>query len=126
MFRANIYVHDYAGSARASPFSATKTVIAEEPDLESCQKCVDRLGDLTGENLPVAARVARSDALLRGARRVVAPCHDTATRMMRHFDKVPVIVMSPSDLSATPSGPVPRREKGVAVRILCDWRDREG
>ncbi|UYH52312.1 glycosyltransferase [Candidatus Kirkpatrickella diaphorinae] len=114
---SDIYVHDYAWFCPRVTLLSDKSRYCGEPDLESCQKCVDRLGDLTGENLPVAARVARSDALLREARRVVAPCHDTATRMMRHFDTVPVIVMSPSDLPATPNRRVPRRVRGAAVRI---------
>lgn len=114
---SDIYVHDYAWFCPRVTLLSVGNRYCGEPDLEGCQKCVDRLGDLTGENLPVAARVARSDASLRGARRVVAPCHDTATRMMRHFVSVPVIVMSPRDLPVMPDRPVPRRKRDEAVRI---------
>lgn len=114
---SDVYVHDYAWFCPRVTLLSFGDRYCGEPDLKACQKCVSRLGDLTGANLPVAALMARSAEMLRVARRVVAPCIDTAQRMMRHFDDVPVVVSKPNDLPISEIHTPTSRVENATVRI---------
>ncbi|MBN8905686.1 MAG: glycosyltransferase, partial [Rhodospirillales bacterium] len=83
-----------------------------EPALAGCEACVADNGALLPEPIAVADLRARSDAFLRGARSVIVPSQDTATRMRRHFRGVKLRVVPHEADAALPPPPPPRAQDG--------------
>jgi hypothetical protein len=86
-----------------------------EPAVAVCQACVRRNGSRLGETISVPALRARSEAWLRGARRVLAPTRDTAMRLQAHFGDLAVEVRG--------HGP-PRTQMPLPPRTASDERIR--
>ncbi len=83
--KQRVMVHDYAlFCPRIALVTGTRRYCGE-PDLTGCETCIaDHGGDL-GEAITPTALVRRSTLWLRAAAEIIAPSHDTARRMMRHF-----------------------------------------
>jgi glycosyltransferase involved in cell wall biosynthesis len=115
-----VFIHDYAWLCpRVTLIDGTGRYCGE-PKVSVCQSCVRRNGSELGERVSVRALRARSDAWLRGARRVTAPSADTAMRLQRHFPGLPVEVRphaAPHTTSQAPSLPAPRPHGRPVVRV---------
>jgi GT2 family glycosyltransferase len=110
----DVHWHDYAW------FCPRIALVPEhaycgEPPLSGCQACIADHGSNLDEDIPVAALVTRSAAMLGAARRVVAPAADVAGRIQRHFPGVRPEVMPWEDDLAIPPPPVPGRIRHVCV-----------
>ncbi len=86
----DVHVHDYAWFCPRLSLVGAYDRYCGEPDLPACEACVTDLGHYLREDISVAALRRRSMTFLSRARRVIAPSHDTKTRMQRHFHKLPV------------------------------------
>jgi len=73
-----------------------------EPDAVTCDACVADAGSATEEPISVAALRQRSARLLSGARRVLVPSQDAATRLRRHFPELSPLVVFPEDDESLP------------------------
>jgi GT2 family glycosyltransferase/glycosyltransferase involved in cell wall biosynthesis len=112
----DVFVHDYAWICPRITLIDGSGRYCGEPAVAVCENCVRRHGSHLGDALSVAQLRARSASWLRGARRVIAPSADTAARLRRHFEDLPVAVLPLSPpLPARP--PLRRTEKRKAVRI---------
>ncbi len=110
----DVYWHDYAW------FCPRIALVPEhsycgEPALSGCEACVADHGSNLEPDIPVAALVTRSAAILGSARRVVAPAADVASRIQRHFPGVRPEIASWEDDSAIPPPPQPSRIRHVCV-----------
>jgi len=126
-------IHDYAGFCPRIALVSTNRRYCGEPDLQGCEDCIADLGSNLEEDVPVAALVARTAAVLAGAAQVVAPSGDAAARIRRHFPDVRPLVQPWEDdgalppLDPAPAGPVRRvcivgalgLEKGYEVLLDC-------
>jgi GT2 family glycosyltransferase/glycosyltransferase involved in cell wall biosynthesis len=81
----DVAVHDYAWFCPRVALVGPQHRYCGEPDPAACEACVADAGRLIDEDIPVQALIDRSARLLGAARRVVAPSHDAAARMRRHF-----------------------------------------
>jgi GT2 family glycosyltransferase len=88
----DVYVHDYAWICPRVTLIDGSGRYCGEPPVSVCQTCVRRNGSSLGEAISVAALRARSSTWLQGARHVVAPSADTATRLKHHFNGLQVDV----------------------------------
>jgi len=79
------FVHDYAWLCPRVTLIDGSGHYCGEPALRVCENCAKQHGSSLGEELSVRALRARSATWLHGARRVIAPSKDTATRVRRHF-----------------------------------------
>lgn len=87
----DVYVHDYAWFCpRIALVQGGR--YCGEPDVAGCEACVADFGSNLEEAITVPALLARSAAVLGGARRVVAPSRDAAVRIGRHFPGVSPVV----------------------------------
>jgi len=68
------------------------------------------------EEISVSALLKRSGEILSGARRVIAPSHDAAVRMSRHFPGIAVTVVPHEDDAAIDEPPPIRLVEGT-VRV---------
>ena len=99
-----------------------------EPDVASCQSCVNHLGSPFGK---VRVWEWREDheSLLRGARKVFAPSQDIAKRLARHIPAVKVHVR-PHEAITLSARTLPPRQKARRVRVgiigaLAESKGRE-
>ena len=84
--RVDVYVHDYAlWCPRVTLLSHGDRYCGEPARIEECEACVADLGGRIREEIGVADLRARSAAVLRVAREVIAPSQDAAKRVRRHF-----------------------------------------
>ncbi|MBV9748622.1 MAG: glycosyltransferase, partial [Acetobacteraceae bacterium] len=130
------YVHDYAWFCPRISLLSYGRRYCGEPDVAGCEACVADLGSRLNERIAVRDLVARSARVLGGARRVITPSADAATRMRRHFPAIrPVVAPWEQDLARHPTleqGGIRRRarrrvavvgaigpEKGYDVLLAC-------
>ena len=81
----DVVIHDYALFCPRIALLSYGRRYCGEPDAAGCDACVADLGSNLDEPLTVPGLIARSAALLAGARRVIAPSEDAAARIARHF-----------------------------------------
>ena len=126
---ADVIVHDYAAFCQQIALVGPQDRYCGEPDVPGCVVCVAEKGSALEEAITMPALLARSATDLVGARRVIAPSHDAARRMGRHFSGVHVQVEPwelPARLALTPGagarvcivGAI-GVEKGYAVLLAC-------
>lgn len=84
----DVFTHDYALFCPRIALVEGSGRYCGEPDVAGCVACVAAAGSHLEEPIAAPALVARSAALLAGARRVVAPSADAAARMRRHFPRL--------------------------------------
>ena len=112
----HVVVHDYAGFCPRIALVSTNRRYCGEPDVRGCEECIADLGTNLEEDLPVAALVARTGAVLAQAASVIAPSSDAAARMRRHFPDIrPVVAPWEDDRALPPLAPAP----GGPVRRVC-------
>lgn len=109
----DVLVHDYAWFCPRVALVGRGDRYCGEPRAAACETCVARLGSYLNEDIGVAALLARSRDVLDGARRVIAPSHDAAERMTRHFPGLSVTVMPHEDDAAVDEPPPVRRQTGT-------------
>lgn len=131
----DVVIHDYAAFCPRIALLGPGGVYCGEPPVEGCRRCIDIQGNLLDDTRDVDAHLAASDALLRSARRIVAPTDDAAGRIARHFPGVavevrpwePEIVAAPGrapdaaddgTLTVCVLGAI-GPEKGIEVLIAC-------
>jgi GT2 family glycosyltransferase/glycosyltransferase involved in cell wall biosynthesis len=85
-------VHDYALLCPRVRLVGVAGRYCGEPDLRGCEACVSDLGTRLQESIGVGPLRTRSAVELGAARRVIAPSHDTARRIRRHFPAADVVV----------------------------------
>lgn len=91
-----VHVHDYAGICPRVTLVGPAGRYCGEPGPAACRACVGILGSLVGET--DVARLRRDTAReLAGARHVVVPSADVATRLARYFPAVPCHVAALED-----------------------------
>ena len=110
----DVFVHDYAS------FCARIALVPEhsycgEPPIPGCEACVADHGSNLEEDIGPASLVARSTLLLGGARQVVAPAFDAATRIRRHFPAVLPAVTPWEEDNTLPEPPPTRLIRHVCV-----------
>lgn len=98
----DVHIHDYAWICPRISLIGAGNRYCGEPDLRGCESCIARLGRLVTEDIGVAALRQRSATFLAGARQIVAPSRDTATRLRRYFPDLPVSVVPHGDDAALP------------------------
>ena len=112
----DVFVHDYAWICPRVTLIDGSGRYCGEPAVAVCQACVRRNGSNLGEAISVPALRARSDAWLRGARRVLAPTRDTALRLQAHFADLPVEVRG-HGAPVTPKPAPPRSAPDERIRV---------
>jgi len=128
----DVRVHDYAAICARVNLVGAERRYCGEPDVSACVACVADAGTQLEEAIAPAALRLRSAADFAGARTVIAPSADTATRLRRYFPGVAVAVEPHEDDAALPPlrdiPPGPRRvavvgaigvAKGYDVLLAC-------
>ena len=110
-----VFVHDYAWFCPRIVLIGASGRYCGEPALRACVACVAELGANIHETIGVAALRRRSAAVLRRARRVIAPSADAAARTARHFAGVTPEAVPLEDDAAIPA---PARHATMA-RHVC-------
>jgi glycosyltransferase involved in cell wall biosynthesis len=101
----DVHMHDFAWFCPRIALVGRGDRYCGEPSPTVCQKCVTKLGSYLHEDISVADLLDRSRQLLFGARRVIAPSHDAATRMERHFPGLSLIASPHEDDDAVDEPP---------------------
>ncbi len=111
----DVFVHDYAWLCPRVTLIDGSGRYCGEPEVSVCRNCVKKHGSSLGEELSVEALRVRSENWLKGARRVIAPSEDTATRFRRHFVGLPVEVRphAAPESGAVRLEPAPRARSGT-------------
>jgi len=112
----DVFVHDYAWICPRVTLIDGSGRYCGEPAVAVCKACVRRNGSNLGETISVPALRARSEAWLRGARRVLAPTRDTAARLQAHFGELTIEVRGHGVLR-TPIPLPPRTASDERVRV---------
>lgn len=89
----DVFLHDYMWFCPRITLVGVSGGYCGEPSEAVCVRCVSEAGSRLGEALTVSGLRLRSRIELSGARRLVAPSHDTARRMQRHFEALSIEVM---------------------------------
>jgi len=111
----DIYVHDYASFCQRIALLGPGRRYCGEPDLAGCEACVADLGTNLEEEIAMPALLARSVAELEGARAVIAPSADAASRLRRHFPRVRADVRPWEDEAGLP--PMRPLRPGARLRV---------
>jgi glycosyltransferase involved in cell wall biosynthesis len=102
------YVHDYAWFCPRIALVGRGDRYCGEPAQDVCQTCVTQLGGYLHEDIGVAALLDRSMTILSGAKRIIAPSHDAAARLARHFPGIsPIVIPHEDDTAMAEPPPVP-------------------
>ncbi|MBV9786324.1 MAG: glycosyltransferase [Acidisphaera sp.] len=114
------FVHDYAWLCPRIALVNAERRYCGEPDAATCENCIADAGRNIADDIPVADLRSRSALDLAGARAVIAPSADAASRITRHFPAVRPLVQPWEDDAALPPasaahGPV--RRVGVVGAI---------
>jgi glycosyltransferase involved in cell wall biosynthesis len=112
------HVHDYAWFCPRIALVGRGDCYCGEPSTDVCQSCVTELGGYLHEDISIAALLDRSMTILSGAQRVVAPSHDAAARLARHFLGIsPVVVPHEDEYAVAEPPPVPRVTGTVRICV---------
>jgi glycosyltransferase involved in cell wall biosynthesis len=112
------HAHDYAWFCPRIALVGRNDHYCGEPGQAACEACVAELGSYLHEDIAVSPLRDRSREFLSGARRVVAPSHDAADRMGRHFPGLSVTVIPHEDDDAVVDPPpIPHVDGTVRVCV---------
>lgn len=111
----DVHIHDYAWICPRISLLGPENRYCGEPDLAGCNACIARAGHLLGEAIGAGALRRRSAAFLAGARRIVVPSNDTATRMRRYFPHLGLSVVPHGNDALLPRMGAPHRVGRVCV-----------
>jgi GT2 family glycosyltransferase len=81
----DVKIHDYIWYCPRITLLDKAGRYCGEPDLKTCQSCVDANGGRLNDNLTVAKLRARSESWLRAAREITVPSPSVARRMEAQF-----------------------------------------
>ena len=111
-----LYVHDNIFFCpRLTLVGRTGRYCGEPVDTAVCDACVAELGSDVPNAPPVATLRAQSRALFATASRIVVPCQDTARRVRRYTNAVPLVRPWQDDTVLPPRGPIRNDVLRVAV-----------
>jgi glycosyltransferase involved in cell wall biosynthesis len=114
----DVHTHDFAWFCPRIALVGRGDRYCGEPGPEDCAICVAETGSYLHEEISVAALLTRSGRVLSGARRVVAPSQDAATRMEGHFLGLSMTVVPHEDDDAVEEPPpIPLVEGTVRICI---------
>lgn len=82
----DVHVHDYGWFCPRVTLTGRENHYCGEPDTAACRDCVADNGSNIDEEISPDDLIARSKRLFDGARAVIAPSNDAATRIARRFD----------------------------------------
>lgn len=111
----DVHLHDYALVCPRISLVGAEYRYCGEPDLATCEVCIETRGRLIRETIGVAALRERSAAFLATARRVIVPSRDTGTRMRRYFPDLRTVVVPHGDDSALPATQIPSNPKSAVL-----------
>jgi glycosyltransferase involved in cell wall biosynthesis len=115
----DVHVHDYHWFCPRIALVGRERRYCGEPELAACAECIADAGSHLEEEIAVSDLVARSAALLGGARRVVAPSADCAGRLRRHFPGLrPTVEPWEDDASLPEPAPTPPPSPH-RTRLVC-------
>lgn len=77
----DVFVHDFHLWCPRITFCGPARRYCGQPGAAECEACIHAMGSRLGAPVPIGTLRARSAAIMRGARRVVAPSQDTADRV---------------------------------------------
>ena len=112
----DVHIHDFIWFCPRIALLGAGYRYCGEPKPSVCDRCVADNGTYLREDIPAAALIARSRAILSAAREVFAPSRDTAGRMIRHFPRIAVTVAPHEDDTAMEEPPPIPRVTGM-VRV---------
>jgi glycosyltransferase involved in cell wall biosynthesis len=102
------HTHDYAWFCPRIALLGREDRYCGEPAPAACETCVEEMGTYLHEDIRVSALLDRSRTILSGARRIVAPSQDAATRMARHFREIsPIVIPHEDDDDVDEPPPIP-------------------
>ncbi len=113
----DVFIHDYAWVCPRITLIDGSGTYCGEPAVSACNSCIRRNGSHLGEKISVAQLRLRSESWLKGARRVVVPSRDAATRLRKYFSITPEVrpLASPEDRVGAVPPPTGRKTVRVAV-----------
>jgi glycosyltransferase involved in cell wall biosynthesis len=101
------HTHDYAWFCPRIALVGDGDRYCGEPPPAACEICVTNNGSYLHEDIRIPALLHRSAGILSGATRIIAPSHDAARRMARHFDGIsPVVIPHDDDGAVDDPSPV--------------------
>jgi GT2 family glycosyltransferase/glycosyltransferase involved in cell wall biosynthesis len=111
----DVHLHDYAWFCPRISLIGADRRYCGEPEVAQCEICVADAGRNIEEDISTHDLVVRSAIDLAGARQVIAPSADAASRMARHFPAIsPVVVPWETD------PPLPPAARGSRIeRVVC-------
>jgi GT2 family glycosyltransferase/glycosyltransferase involved in cell wall biosynthesis len=113
----DVVVHDYAWLCpRITLLGAERRYCGEPTNPAICDACIADLGRNDEQDISVADLRARSAKDLSGARRVIAPSNDAATRLRRHFPGI-FAEVRPHEDDTRPPLAIPQARGGL--RRIC-------
>ena len=108
-----IRVHDYSMICARINLIGAERRYCGEPSVAACDACVADAGSALEETIEPRTLRQRSAAALSGARAVIVPSEDTASRLRRYFPAAKPLVLPHEDDAGLPPlaqiGPPPRR-----------------
>ena len=113
----DVHTHDFAWFCPRIALVGRGDRYCGEPSPTVCQKCVTKMGSYLHEDISVADLLDRSRQILFGAKHVIPPSHDAATRMQRHFPGLSLTVIPHEDDAAVDEPPPIAPVTGM-VRVL--------
>lgn len=115
----DVTVHDYTPICPRIQLISDMGVYCGEPEIESCQDCIDTHGSQFGKPLVWEWRDTYH-RLFECARTVLVPSHDVAVRMARYWPDIEFTVLPHSELTlraAPPAHARPERREGDPWRV---------
>ena len=116
-----IFIHDHVWFCPRISLLDGQGRYCGEPDVVGCVRCIDRWGSYLGEDITVPQLLKRSRTELSYARRLMAPTHDTARRLERHFPGLAVDVTpleNDAALSMLPKFPVKSGAHSLKICVV--------
>jgi len=114
----DVTVHDYQHWCPRITLVGITGQYCGEPDLDSCQRCVNHLGSPVGANSVREWRDGH-EQLLRGARMVFTPSNDAAQRLARQLPGLAVQVRPHEVITTAPDVRTPRSaSKAIRVGVI--------
>src|SRR6516164_7853088 len=111
-----VVVHDYAWICPRITLVGRDRHYCGEPGGDACEACYADVGGTIEEDIRPARLRLRSRSILAGARRIVAPSHDAATRLEHYFAGLRCEV-TPWESDATRPPAADRRISRLRLRV---------
>ena len=112
-----VVVHDYAWICPRITLVGRDRHYCGEPGGDACEACYADVGGTIEEDIRPARLRLRSRSILAGARRIVAPSHDAATRLEHYFAGLRCEV-TPWESDATRPPAADRRISRLRLRVV--------